>query len=314
MIERKQMGIRLVLILLITCFLSSCIMEYPPPDEISLINIMPATRSSFKPFSYDLTSPLLRPFFTRPGQDMPISSVVNKQHGVTLSLPLPGMVPAALALEARTFESVGGRSDMQIYLNGENLGLMIVKPTLRRKTLIIDEDSWNPIINELRFETVHPDIHIQVSNLWLLPDPNGDLSALKPGNHFTGYVIVPGEAESVDAIYIPAQSHISFPVQIPEPAGFLSARVRLATQGHTHLDFALITARAFTTETPLNFSFPVSGNSKEWAPLEWNLSERAGRHGILRVTNAGSQGVFFGEPELVARATRVFTAAVTKPL
>jgi len=295
---------RCALFLLLLSILSGCIYREPPPEEIRLLDLLPESRSSLDYFSYDLNSPLLFPYLTELGTSMFNTNIATQFQDFSATIPIPGYFPKAIALEAVCRGREPCRSDIHLQLNGKDLGLMVVKSSTRRKVFNVQTQLWDPIINTIRIKSSQPGASVEITNMWLLPDSNLDHSVLEPGNRFTGYILVHADNLWHEGIYLPADSQIAFPVQVPSPSAFLSGDIKTYSRGAGQLDISLVTARAFGTDPKMALSVPVEEN--RWIQLEWNLSDRAGRYAILTLTNTGSTPLIISEPLVQTLSKQIY--------
>ena len=298
----------------ICCLLggSGCLYKESVPTEANLINLLPISRSSLDFFSYDLRSSLLIPYLTDFGELTIGTNIASHFQSISFSIPLPGMVPQAVVLEAVGQSLSSGRSDIRIKLNEQDLGMMIVKPSPRRKVFHLDTVDWNSLINTLRIETDHPDVVVEVINIWLVPGSDFDYTTLEPGNSFTGYAMVRERSGFFETLYLPPDSNVEFPVHLPSSSAFFKTELRTYPQGQSDVTITLTTASAFKTEPPLTISIPIPASQKNWIPLEWNLSERAGRYAILKIENSGNTAIILSGPVLKSQSTQIYTTGLLK--
>lgn len=279
----KRQGIVIGLVLL--CL--GCIYREPPPTVTDLMDLLPGAQSSLPDFSFDLNSRLLLPFLTGFGRDLLASNVVDETSNMVLLLPLVSGRPAAIAFQivSDTERQMG----IEVYLNEISIGTTRIESGTIRRKFVIERRDWDTMINSIRIAVTDGYGSLQVDNTWLLFDESEDLAGLEPGNRFTGFVMIPGTEEWEKSIFLPSETSIKFPVYLPDHSAFVHTSL-LSDDLNVQMDLQLITARRFGHEPPLTTQ--VSFRSIDaWTPIRWDISERAGRHGVLEIINRGQSAV-----------------------
>ncbi len=271
--------------LLLLCI--GCVYQDPPPDVTDLEDRLFESRSSLSDFSYDLNSSLTLPFLTAFGRNPFASNIIDETTNMVFLLPLVPGRPDSMVLQISN--ETESPAAMSIRLNDTVIGDLDMARGAVRARFRIDARHWDRTLNSIRVSVTDGFGSLRVDNVWLLFDDSLDPEGLEPGNRFTGLVLIPANDNWVQAIFMPSESSLSFPVFLPEPEAFVHLNI-LADDPDAIIDMKLVTARAFRYDTPLESQIQIHG-TEDWMPIRWDISERAGRHAALELTNRGRSAV-----------------------
>ncbi len=280
---------------------NGCVYRDPVADDISLIPLLSLSRSSLNTFCYDLSSPVILPFMAHPANASVPNGVTDQS--ITLMIPYPAIEPVELVIEAAIMDPLDDIASIQVMLNGTELGFMNVTATPFRKVFPLPDSIWRSIMNIITIGPLESASPVMISYIWLLSENTRDTDQLAPGNRFTGYIGYWDHGEMIDSIYLDGDAELSIPIQLPLPSAFFSCSILAYPEGNPILEMELITGRAFLAEEPLQIMVipPEYWEPDAWSPVEWNLSERRGRHAILKLVNKGSEPIIIRDP--VIRST-----------
>ncbi|GEM_PF-5723846 len=283
---------RLFLIWLL--FSIGCVYQDPPPDVVELEDRLYQSRSSISDFSYDLNSSLVLPFLTAFGRNPFASNIIDEATNMVFLLPLiPGRPESIVFQISNESESSAG---ITIRMNDTVIGDMDIAPGAVRVQFRIDARHWDRTLNAIRASVTDGFGSLRIDNLWLLFDDSLDPEGLEPGNRFIGLVLIPSDENWIQAIFVPSESSISFPVFLPEPFAFVHLDI-LPDDPDATIDMKLVTARAFLREVPLDSQIQIQAID-DWTPIRWDVTERTGRHASLEFTNRGKSAVLLRNLEI----------------
>jgi hypothetical protein len=275
---------------LIVLLLAGCVHEEPGLPEQNLIGLLSESRSSLSTFSYDIGSTMLIPFLTGLGKYRYSSNIVSANSNVVVTLPLVPMRPAAFIIQSRPQEEGGQETLLRIILNEEEAGTMTVGGDIVRKRFKIKPGIWDREINVIRIEMPRSGSPVFIDNLWLLVDASTPSDKVEEGNRFVGFVAFAGGDTWEEAVLLPEKASISVPVKLPWDNAFFEAEVISDENKDVLMEMQCITARALRPENPLHSSVAFR-QPNAWLPLRWDISERKGRHALLKISNTGESAV-----------------------